>query len=360
MKVAYYLGGLNRGGAESLILDICRRKDFAPFDFVCLYRKEGNLSEGFHETKADVVKLSRNGNIIKYVYQLRKFFSKGKFDVVHAQTPSSAMLCMFALAFTNTKLIVTFHGHYVGMKNWYLKWIYRHCVNVICVSEYERQFFENRLDLPKMNKLRVVYNGIDFSKIETAKSVKKDCIADNGNVKLCMVGSFCTGRSQDVIVKSMALLKERAKCDNVEFYFIGGAFKGEEHELEACVKLADSYGLAGNVHFLGVRNDVYELMKHMDGYVYSTVSDTFGISLIEAMASGLPVLVNDWKVMKEVCGEWANYFKSDDAEDCANAIENFVENIQEYKENSKRYIDEVIGKYSIERHLKNIYDIYKS
>ena len=37
MKIAFFLGGLKRGGAESLIYDICRKKDEVPFDFCCLY-----------------------------------------------------------------------------------------------------------------------------------------------------------------------------------------------------------------------------------------------------------------------------------------------------------------------------------
>ena len=40
MKVAFFLGSLKRGGAESLVYDICRKRDQAPFDLCCLYRKE--------------------------------------------------------------------------------------------------------------------------------------------------------------------------------------------------------------------------------------------------------------------------------------------------------------------------------
>ena len=65
-----------------------------------------------------------------------------------------------------------------------------------------------------------------------------------------------------------------------------------------------------NVYFLGGRGDVPALLKVMDGFVYSSVHDTFGIAVVEAMAAGLPVVVNDYEVMKEVCGNLVTYFKS--------------------------------------------------
>lgn len=360
MKVAYYLGGLNRGGAESLILDICRRNDSVPFDFSCVFRKDGNLTEEFQKTDAELVKLPKKGNIIKYIMQLRKCFKDGKVDIVHAQTPSSAMLCVFALLLTKIKLVVTFHGHYVSVNNHYLKWVYRHCDRVVCVSKFQKTYFEKRLRLPQINRLQVVYNGIDFTKVKNAQNVTKDGVLENNHVKLCMVGSFGKGRSQEVIVRSMKCLKDSGKCGELDFYFIGGTISGEEYIFEKCKALVEENNLHDCIHFLGLRTDVYDLLKQMDGYVYSTVSDTFGISVIEAMASGLPVVVNDWDVMKEVCGDWATYFRSNDIEDCANTMVDLVQNMDNYKMKTKQIAPAVMEKYSIEKHINDIDFLYKS
>ena len=55
MKIAYFIGALNRGGAESLILDICRQHKSVPYDFVCIYRHEGNMSEDFKKSGANLL-----------------------------------------------------------------------------------------------------------------------------------------------------------------------------------------------------------------------------------------------------------------------------------------------------------------
>ena len=77
MKVAFVLGALNRGGTESLILDVCRNYDTAPFDIVCVYRKEGNLSEEFHKTNVKMLYLPCS-NMLSYMWQLRQLLKNEK------------------------------------------------------------------------------------------------------------------------------------------------------------------------------------------------------------------------------------------------------------------------------------------
>ena len=115
-----------------------------------------------------------------------------------------------------------------------------------------------------------------------------------------------------------------------------------------------------HVHFLGVRSDVPELLKSMDGFVYSTDHDTFGIAVVEAMAAGLPVVVNDWPVMNEVCGDDAVYFKSKDPEDCADKIELLLAELPQRKEAARKNAEIVRRKYSIESYIERLAKIYEN
>ena len=103
------------------------------------------------------------------------------------------------------------------------------------------------------------------------------------------------------------------------------------------------------------------ILKSMDGFVYSSHNDTFGIAVIEAIAAGLPIVVNDHPVMQEVCGE-ANkgirYFRTDDAEDAAVLIEALIENIEQSKKAAEANAVAVRNKYSIETHIQQIYKVY--
>ena len=84
--------------------------------------------------------------------------------------------------------------------------------------------------------------------------------------------------------------------------------------------------------------------------------------MIEAIAAGLPVVVNDWPIMTEVCGRenaGIRYFRTDDVDDAAAKIEALLLNIEESKQAAKANAEIVREKYSIENHIKQLETIYK-
>ena len=121
-----------------------------------------------------------------------------------------------------------------------------------------------------------------------------------------------------------------------------------------------------NVHFLGGRGDVPALLKQMDGFVYSTDHDTFGIAIVEAMAAGLPIVVNDYAVMKEVCGEsdenYVRYYHSKDVDGCAEAIQQLLKDLSfssaEFKQRCAHNSIYVRERYSIESYIDRLSHIY--
>lgn len=359
MKVAFFIGALNRGGTESLILDVCRCYKQTPFDVVCLYRKEGTYSDEYHNTGARLVKISRDRSLLRYMLAIRKFVKNEQIDIIHAQTPSNAILCISALAFLKVKIVTTIHGCFTNNKfKLQLKFILNHCEKVCCVSEYERKLYLELLHMSHCDKLITIYNGINFNKIDVTTSNLN--LTTQRGLRLIMVGNFNTVRSQNIIVRSVATLRQRG-IENFDFYFIGMRTLGLEHLYDDCVEFCRKAHLT-NVHFLGARNDVPSFLKSADGFVYSSVCDTFGIAVVEAMAAGLPVIVNDWAVMKEITkdGQWAMLFKTEDAEDCANKIENLLNHLEERKKQAKVIAQEVREEYSIEKHIKRLSEIYQT
>ena len=368
MKVAYYIGSLNRGGTEMLTLDICKRHSWAPFEILLVYRNEGELSEAFHETGVKMHRLKpQRGHFLRYMLQMRRLLQRENVDVLHAQTLMNGVTAVFFLMFTRIRLITTFHGFFYGL----LPVIFRHIVMwgsdaTLYVSEYARQWYVSH-SWCNSKKCHTVYNGVNFKKIDFA--IPCPDFPHDGRIKLAMVGNFVGGRSQSVIVRSIHALKERGEC-GFDFYFIGKRAEKEPWLYDDCLKYCETHQLY-NVHFLGGRNDVPSLLKSMNGFVYSTVNDTFGIAVIEAMASGLPVVVNDWQVMKEVCsmpdeihqqdmGVW--FFRSGDIRDCADHIQDLLATVRCKSEalcvQCSRQAEWIRRRYSIERHIKNLEQVY--
>ena len=61
--------------------------------------------------------------------------------------------------------------------------------------------------------------------------------------------------------------------------------------------------VAGRVKFLGVSGKVGELLRRADLFVFPSLSEGFGIAVVEAMASGVPVLATDLVSLREIMGE---------------------------------------------------------
>ena len=369
MKVAYFIGSLNRGGLESLTLDICRKHGETPYDLVCVYRHDGNMSENFKGSGAPMIQVRKPKGILRYLWSLRKTFLYEKVDIVHSQTPSNTLLLSIALFGTGIKIITTFHGHLFAEASWWKRrLVYQASEKILCVSNYQKQYYEQKWHLPQDNKLSVVYNGIDFSKLDSTKNEENRDV-ESDRFKLAMVGNFIKGRSQSVIVKAIHLLKEKGVV-NFDFYFVGRRDELEARRYDDCVRYCEEHHL-NNIHFLGSRNDVPELLKSMDGFVYSTAHDTFGIAVIEAIAAGIPIVVNDWPVMTEVCNlglpetnSAIRFFKTDDVEDCADKMKELLSDITTNKKqiqaDCKQASDTVKQKYSIQTHINNLYSIYQS
>ncbi len=364
MKVAYFLGALNMGGAEAIVRDICKAHNITPYTPICLYRKDGNLSEAIQNTGVQCLHVQHK-NLFRYLYQLRRTIIQEKIDIVHSQTPSNTLLCALALVGTDVKVITTFHGHsFADAPWWQRKIVYRKSKQIICVSEYEKQYYEQKWHLPKDNKLVVVHNGVDFTKLDTNQSPitnhQSTITNHQSQINLCMVGNFQGGRSPIVVCQALNRLKGMTQSYNMQFYFIGKRVEAEPWRYDECVQYCEAHKLA-NVHFLGGRNDVPELLHQMDGFVYSTEHDTFGIAVVEAMAAGLPVIVNDWDVMKEITknGQWATLFKTEVAVDCADKIEDLLNNLEKRKAEAQGVAEQVRKEYSIEKHIERLNDVYR-
>lgn len=80
-------------------------------------------------------------------------------------------------------------------------------------------------------------------------------------------------------------------------------------------------GLEGRVRLLGRRERPWEEASAWMGFIFSTTAvEGFGIAVAEAMALGLPCVLSDLPVMREVAGDAASYFRSGSAEDLARAV----------------------------------------
>ncbi|VBB44602.1 Group 1 family glycosyl transferase [uncultured Paludibacter sp.] len=363
MKIAFLFGSLNRGGTETLMLDVCKNLKKEDFKAIGVYRKGGALENDFVRSGVPFYKLRTRKNIISYLWKLRKLILTHHIDILHAQQPIDALYARLACIFTRKKIILTFHSFDFNSNKCLLNYIIKKTDLNIFVSEYQKKYYENKYKLIS-SKQSVIYNGIDFKKLESAINSNQDSVLRNElrlnekTLLLGMVGNFNEGRDHFTICQFLNVLNKTGI--DFHFLFVGKRIENFATKYDDCVKFCDENKLQKKVSFLGVRNNVPDILVQLDAFIYATEHDTFGIAVVEAMASGMPVFVNDWEVMNEITeqGELATLYGTKDEKDLLEKFMVYLQNKETYKQNAVDIAKIVKEKYSIELHIENLTEVY--
>jgi glycosyltransferase involved in cell wall biosynthesis len=217
------------------------------------------------------------------------------FDVVHAHGSSSLIPLMAALAVSDTLLVVSpyFHPQASGRLLRILKppferlvdpYILRKANTVVCVSETEADTIRRRFSVS--NKIVVIYPGVNADEIQNAEPYDFD------GTLLLYVGRLERYKNVQRIIDAVEYLPK-----DFAFYVIGeGPYKGE------LATIIERKRLEGRVRLLGVCNDadLYRWIKTSALLVNLSEVESFGITVLEALAAGKPVLVNGRSGLREL------------------------------------------------------------
>jgi glycosyltransferase involved in cell wall biosynthesis len=365
MRIAYLLGSLNRGGTETLLLDCFQNAAMAEFPFIGIFRKEGILADDFKKTGVPLCHLTpKSKTDIAYFVKLRKLLIRNEITIVHAQQPIDALYARIATIGTNIKVVLTFHGYDMEAgktDKTLIRWIIRHTDLNIFVSNSQKEYYHQHYTFSE-DKSTTVYNGISFEKLNAQKTNnwRDELGITEATLLLGSVGNFGAVRDQLTICNFLKLL-DNAKVD-FRFLFVGKKNSGEEWRYDQCISFCNENGLNDKVQFLGARSDVPDILVQLDAFIYATDHDTFGIAVIEAMACSVPVFVNDWEVMLEITddGKYAHTYYTKDPDSLLNQFRSFTANPDLHKlkaEEAARWVRET---YSIERHLNQLKETYKT
>jgi len=360
-KVAYLLGGLERGGTETLLLDTLRRVRRTDWPCLLVYRKPGALLAAFRQTDVPMQQLfPRHRLDVAYLLRLRRLLVGEGIRVVHAQLPLDAFLAYWACLGTGIRLVLSVHGYDFGynrLARLLLRFILPRTDRNLFVSQYLASHYRTGYDLrPRQHRQHVVYNGVDFRKFgpAPAQSVRRELGIPPGVLLLVCVGNFVAVRDQLTICRFLNRLRNEGI--DFRFLFVGSRNPADPIHYDQCVAYCTEHGLMDQVRFLGSRHDVPALLTEADAFVYASHHDTFGIAVVEAMAAGIPVFVNDWPVMREITdnGTWATLYRTQDIDDLTRRFLDFLRRRPVYRAQAVRNAERVRNRFSIEQHFEEL------
>lgn len=298
---------------------------------------------------------------IKAFKELEEILDKNKYDIIHCHTPVGGAIARLANKKSNhysrTRIIYTAHGfHFFKGNNFLKNFIFKN------IEKYFAKYTDvlitiNKEDYEAAKKFKLKENGtveyvpgvgIDIEKINSISGNRKKFLEElqisGDSILLLSVGELNNNKNHRVIIETLPKLPK-----NIHYLICGvGVLKDEYIELSKKLKVEN------RLHLLGYRNNIIEIMKSCDVFVFPSKREGLSVALMEAMACGLPCIVsnirgnNDLIKYDYTCE--LNYFND--------SLLHLLSNEKELY-NQGQYNKAIIKKYDIRLVQKKYMKIYK-
>jgi sugar transferase (PEP-CTERM/EpsH1 system associated) len=290
IRVVHLVAALNIGGLEMVVLDLVRFADCRFRLHVLCLDDRGALAPRFEALGVAVESLDagnrgRGKTLLRLIGRLAEL----RPDVLHTHNPRPHLLGVIAGRAAGVPVVVhTKHGrNYPERRRAVLlnRLAAQFTDRVVPVSADAGQVARQIEHVPA-GKVHVIRNGIDLARFLPAPQC-------NGSRRLIHVARLDPIKDQATLLRAVRLIASvmpEVRLDIV----------GDGSARPALEQLTDSLQLRGHVRFLGFRSDVSECLAQADLFVLSSLKEGISLTLLEAMATGLPIVATDVGGNREV------------------------------------------------------------
>lgn len=244
------------------------------------------------------------------IYKLQKLISKNNYDIIHTHNSSCQLFTAIATKISNTNpmLITTEHNTTNRRRywKWYKaidRWMYDQYDSIVCCSDSVKLNLERSCIITDNSKQHTIANGIEIppSTMEHVNLTGRAVV---------MVSGFRPQKDHLTAVKAMAYLP-----DDVHLYFAG-----EGTTIGSVKDFVTKSNLDSRIHFLGNVDNVSALFASARCALLSTHYEGMPLSIIEAMASGTPVIASAVPGVTEIVADAGLLFPESDPKALAESI----------------------------------------
>ena len=300
----------------------------------------------------------------KEFYHLKSLIKEDNFNIahIHLYAPDSCRTAILAASMAGVPVITTEHlySEVTTFRRYVLKWLSQVLINrIIAVSESVKvNLVRNRGVRP--SKIETIPNSIDLnlfckdsSKKNNSTNIRCSHIFDDNTVLIGTVAAFFARKGHEYLLGAASKIID--KHPNTKFIFIG-----EGSLILEMKKRAQELGLSKNVEFLGFIENVLPYYSIFDIFVLPSLGEGMPLTLLEAMAMGVPVVATAVDGSKELVldGETGLLVPSQNVMALAKAIEYMIENPEKAKEMGNAGRKRIRNKYSLQRNIEETINIY--
>ncbi|MQM39917.1 N-acetyl-alpha-D-glucosaminyl L-malate synthase [wastewater metagenome] len=283
------------GGAETVFREVARRLDPARFRSVVAIPGEGWLAQDLraHGLHPEWLRDARRGWSLRYLTDLVRLVRRQRIDVIHAHLFGASVYASVAGLLTRRPVVATFHGDVdidpedraIGAK---FALIRAAVPYTVCVSERLRSSLTAPGRIPAGRCMRIP-NGVDVDRYAAATTLKRQRgHSADGTVVIGALGNIRPAKDYGGLLRAIAILA--ARTDGPRFRLVIAGQPDRAGLYESLLAERAALGLDDRVSFIGHCADVPEFLAGLDLFVMGSVSEGLPVAVLEAMASGVPVV----------------------------------------------------------------------
>ena len=353
IRLLYLITEYAVGGAEKAMVRILSRLDKNKYDIIvaALQKGDGRLLPELQKIGVRVEILGAKGkyDVIRVAFRLYDLIKELKTQVLICSLFHPTILGRFIGRLTKTPVIVNWE-HSVSFGG-----ILRVLLNkittpfsdkILCDSKRVETELKKRLHLPDNLTKVIPIGGIDLAQYHYRKRKV------HPTVEVGSIGSLREPKGYTYLVEAAKMVLEER--DNVNFSIVG-----DGSEFNNLQNLIREFDLSEKVKLLGFRSDIPNMLSKWDIYLQPSLWEGLCITVVEAMASGLPIVATNVGGIPESVVDGYNGFlvPPRDPEALAAKILELIDKPDLRIQMGKRSRKIAEGKYSWDKMVKDIEEV---
>jgi glycosyltransferase involved in cell wall biosynthesis len=345
--ILHFIYSLGRGGAETMLVRVI--KELPEYRNIVVTLNKNN--HFINELQCDEFICINKPSLLSLpsaVFSLKKIISKYKPAIVHLHLPQSNFIARLATP-KHIPLITTIHTSIataIDYKKWFIRlldkftWHFRSSV-IIAVSQGALNDYFSVLKL-KPGKHFVLYTFVDPDQYQNNRVQVQE-----GKFMVVSIGALRKGKNYSYLIEAF----KQFKNDAIELHIYG--IGPEQESLQRAI---DVSGVP--IILKGQVNNINEILPQYDLFVMSSMFEGFSLSVLEAMAAKLPLMLSDIVSFNEQCQDCAIYFNLADTDDLVNKLKLVITDNLLLKRLGEKANNRVLNNFTLKHHVKQLKEIY--
>ncbi len=366
LKILHVIDSLGIGGMERVVIDVANGLDPARFEqVVCCISRRGEAADQLRD-EVRCVDLGKGEKADRLMpLKLARIIRRERPDIVHSQSWSGVDTALAKIFAPKFKLVQSEHGRNYSdlrrqsfMRRMARRGVYHLADSVFAISDEVRQFYCKQTGF-SVERMQVIPNGIDVRRIDEADAggIREELGIAPDDFVFGTVARLDLTKDTMTLARAFAAIALPRRNPKFKLLIVGD---GEQrNRLEEFVAMLN---LNRVVIFTGLRRDVPRLLRAMDVFVMSSVSEGLPLTVLEAMAARLPIVATNVGALPDLVEESQTGFLVPirHAVAMSDKLEKFIANPQLAKTFGQEARRKVEREFTLERMLRNYAELYEN